>query len=1210
MSEHSRSIRVFLSSTFLDMQAERDYLVKNTFPAISRLAKKRDVDFYVVDLRWGVTEEEANQGKVIEVCLNQVEETRPFFIGLIGDRYGWCPIQADIAGNQRLRNAYPWVEDLIQQGLSITEIEMRFGVMMSQEHIYAEFYIKDGKGQTEPDEAKKGKLEALRQMVQQKGEEGICGVHHYSSLKQLGDNVYRSLVALLDELYPENDADPTHVLVDKQRYLLHQYQTIYANHEGLVRMDYMLRHAGEDAHWIWVLTGPSGIGKTALIANWRKDDPNIIRTILDEQLFRADQALQHLEMEIAERGVERKKVIWILDGIEHLTSQEDRKLVWLGNEKLNDINIILTTKDSEMEKKAQAESIQLQRHFSTLPVPVAKPNEIRDITTHYLKQFAKGLEGRQLDRIARHELFSNVLFLKFFLQELIQFGVYEQLDEFIQSYLDAKTPEELLQIIFTRLCHDYGEHAVTSYFGMLALTQFGIPESDLQEFTGLNAINWAALCSATSLYVMRADGILSIRSIIREEAQHYFFRSEEQVNEWRRKLIKLYTRMIKNIHRAERKEDLFNYILGRIFKVSFSDKNGWTFNKLSAERLTYEAQLYGVQKAFRHVSFMEAMLIGDVRQDTLTMYLSYINGSAKRLIRGISYPTLYILDSFISLSFNLLQDPKERKRFYNYIRRQLIPKSVKNKLLKLMEPYMSDKEEISQRFGDYDWADMELEEIDAIRVAMMTITHLPYTTDDERIIHIDGEADKVIQRFKNQKDRDDTGLCCFYIVKSYCLYYEQAYKKAYQYYSMAVQHAPINNANIIRFLVTLGVERYDECRAIINDLQAIIDTSTNEYTGKTSGQTLYLMKWLLALRLDDKQEAEEVKQQVLSLYEASDPTAYNYRFNTANILRNHAYWEEAGDMYLHAVNAARTAGDRISALCSAGECYEEIQDTDTARKIYADLEKAYLAQGQKHNAHWAFRKHAGTYLIDCNKHIIRSRIKQCYDQYIAEMNVAFQHPKEEIEEPSYYAFHVNYFVEISQAELTYHFWGADSGFIQDIADRMQSLYDEPHPLTGIEWIYTTCMLAADRLDKITNIHCVHDRSAKNRYVIEHTRQTDEKAYEEQIVPRFRTDIDVLFGKFKDLRVISLDAWNRKKAEERFVSIYRDAWNPAMEIYRLPILRPMVEKGTDDERPKAVLAMILYSYVTENQADMAYYRHEAEKYDYEPLSAVLQCLNAM
>ena len=90
----SRRIRVFLSSTFQDMQAERDYLVKNTFPAIMQIARRRNVDFSVVDLRWGVTEEEAHEGKVIEICLNQIEDTRPFFIGLIGDRYGWCPIEA------------------------------------------------------------------------------------------------------------------------------------------------------------------------------------------------------------------------------------------------------------------------------------------------------------------------------------------------------------------------------------------------------------------------------------------------------------------------------------------------------------------------------------------------------------------------------------------------------------------------------------------------------------------------------------------------------------------------------------------------------------------------------------------------------------------------------------------------------------------------------------------------------------------------------------------------------------------------------------------------------------------------------------------------------------------------------------------------------------------------------------------------------------
>lgn len=47
-------IRVFLSSTFQDMQAERDHLVKRVFPALKRKCQERGLDFAVVDLRWGV----------------------------------------------------------------------------------------------------------------------------------------------------------------------------------------------------------------------------------------------------------------------------------------------------------------------------------------------------------------------------------------------------------------------------------------------------------------------------------------------------------------------------------------------------------------------------------------------------------------------------------------------------------------------------------------------------------------------------------------------------------------------------------------------------------------------------------------------------------------------------------------------------------------------------------------------------------------------------------------------------------------------------------------------------------------------------------------------------------------------------------------------------------------------------------------------------
>lgn len=60
----TREIRVFLSSTFRDMQHERDYLIKNIFPQTRQACRERLVEFTEVDLRWGVTREEAEQGKI------------------------------------------------------------------------------------------------------------------------------------------------------------------------------------------------------------------------------------------------------------------------------------------------------------------------------------------------------------------------------------------------------------------------------------------------------------------------------------------------------------------------------------------------------------------------------------------------------------------------------------------------------------------------------------------------------------------------------------------------------------------------------------------------------------------------------------------------------------------------------------------------------------------------------------------------------------------------------------------------------------------------------------------------------------------------------------------------------------------------------------------------------------------------------------------
>src|SRR5437762_8378817 len=86
-----RQIRVFVSSTFRDTHAERDYLVKFAFPQLRKLCESRGVTWGEVDLRWGITDEEKAGGRVLPLCLEEIHRCRPYFIGLLGERYGWIP---------------------------------------------------------------------------------------------------------------------------------------------------------------------------------------------------------------------------------------------------------------------------------------------------------------------------------------------------------------------------------------------------------------------------------------------------------------------------------------------------------------------------------------------------------------------------------------------------------------------------------------------------------------------------------------------------------------------------------------------------------------------------------------------------------------------------------------------------------------------------------------------------------------------------------------------------------------------------------------------------------------------------------------------------------------------------------------------------------------------------------------------------------------
>ena len=89
MTADTRVIRAFVSSTFLDMKQERDELVLRTFPQLRKICESRGVTWGEVDLRWGITDEQKAEGQVLPICLDEIRSCRPFFIGLLGERYGW-----------------------------------------------------------------------------------------------------------------------------------------------------------------------------------------------------------------------------------------------------------------------------------------------------------------------------------------------------------------------------------------------------------------------------------------------------------------------------------------------------------------------------------------------------------------------------------------------------------------------------------------------------------------------------------------------------------------------------------------------------------------------------------------------------------------------------------------------------------------------------------------------------------------------------------------------------------------------------------------------------------------------------------------------------------------------------------------------------------------------------------------------------------------
>lgn len=122
-------IYLFVSSTFNDMHAERDYLVKYVFPELRDWCFSVGLELIDIDLRWGITDDEAKNNQVVDSCLNIIRLNEPMFlINLTGDRIGWIPQRNQVSDS--FIEDYPEIKSYLGKK-SITELEVLFYDLVS-----------------------------------------------------------------------------------------------------------------------------------------------------------------------------------------------------------------------------------------------------------------------------------------------------------------------------------------------------------------------------------------------------------------------------------------------------------------------------------------------------------------------------------------------------------------------------------------------------------------------------------------------------------------------------------------------------------------------------------------------------------------------------------------------------------------------------------------------------------------------------------------------------------------------------------------------------------------------------------------------------------------------------------------------------------------------------------------------------------------------
>jgi nephrocystin-3 len=585
-----RHIRVFISSTFRDMQAERDLLIKKTFPELRRRCRERGVEFTEVDLRWGVTEEQAERGEVLPICLKEIENSRPYFICLLGERYGWVPPSGTISAS--LLEIQPWLAQ--HSDKSVTEMEIIHGVLANPVmNNRAFFYFRDSsyinsvKNALSGDfrDSDPGQTERLKRLKEKIRTSGCRLRENYSDPVEVTDYILEDLWKIIDEEYPAGSRPGPldQEIIDHEQFAEFRRRVYIGREEYFQRLDH---HVQSDDKPL-VITGESGSGKSALIANWvyryRKENPEIF--IIQHYVGSSQQGANHIAIikriilearrkfllpgklpddpeelkktfpQWLARVARKGRMVLVLDGLNQLEDTGNaHELWWLPDTFPPEIRVIVSVLPGKIFNALK------EKDWNFYNVTPLQFDERNLLITEYLSRYRKSLSNRQLTTITQSEQTGNPLFLKALLDELRVFGVHEKLDEEISHYLASESPAELYDKILERLEKDYETNRpglVRDALSLIWSSRRGLSENELLNMLGFEGDSlpqalWSPLFLAIEESLICKHGLLNFfHDYFRQAVYDRYILSENNERLWHQQIASFFM----NSHLDYRKAD-------------------------------------------------------------------------------------------------------------------------------------------------------------------------------------------------------------------------------------------------------------------------------------------------------------------------------------------------------------------------------------------------------------------------------------------------------------------------------------------------------------------------------------------------------------------------------------------------------------------------------------------------------------------------------